>query len=62
MTSSNKVSGKIINYNSSFLGEIIFDEKRSSSYLFFVVGMLIFALLTKFNVLAGSPLQSSGTI
>ena len=26
MTSSNKVSGKIINYNSSFLGEIIFDE------------------------------------
>jgi hypothetical protein len=44
------------------LVEIIFDEKRSSSYLFFVVGMLIFALLTKFNVLAGSPLQSSGTI
>ncbi len=26
MTISNKVSGKIINYNSSFLGEIIFDE------------------------------------
>ena len=26
MTSSNKVSGKIINYNDSYLGEIIFDE------------------------------------
>ena len=44
------------------LVEIIFDKKRSSSYLFFVLGMLIFALLTKFNVLAGAPLQSSGTI
>ena len=44
------------------LVEIIFDQKRSSSYLFFVLGMLIFALLTKFNVLAGAPLQSSGTI
>ena len=44
------------------LVEIVFDQKRSSSYLFFVLGMLIFALLTKFNVLAGAPLQSSGTI
>ena len=26
MTSSNKVSGKIINYNDSYLGEITFDE------------------------------------
>ena len=26
MTSSNKVSGKIINYNDSYSGEIIFDE------------------------------------
>ena len=27
MTSSNKVSGKIINYNDSYSGEIVFDEK-----------------------------------
>ena len=26
MTSSNKVSGKIINYNGSYSGEIIFNE------------------------------------
>lgn len=27
MTNSNKISGKIINYNNTFLGEILFDEK-----------------------------------
>ena len=27
MTNQNKISGKIINYNSTFVGEILFDEK-----------------------------------
>jgi hypothetical protein len=44
------------------LVEIMFDKKRSSSYLFIVLGLLSFALLTKFNVLSGAPLQTSGTV
>jgi hypothetical protein len=31
---------------------VSFDEKRNSKYLFFVLGMLLFAILLKFNLLA----------
>jgi hypothetical protein len=42
--------------------ETMFGEKQSSSYLFIVIGLLIFALLIKFNVLAGVPITGSGTM
>jgi hypothetical protein len=42
--------------------ETTFGEKQSSSYLFIVIGLLIFALLLKFNVLAGVPITGSGTM
>lgn len=41
--------------------ERMFSEKQSPKYLFFVLGMVIFALLLKFNVLAGAPITDSGT-
>jgi hypothetical protein len=44
------------------LVDISFDENRSSSYLFIVLGLLSFALLTKFNVFSGASLQTSGTV
>ena len=43
------------------LVEIMFGQKQSAKYLFFVLGMVIFALLLKFNVLAGAPITDSGT-
>jgi hypothetical protein len=42
--------------------ESMVGEKQSSSYLFIVIGLLIFALLLKFNVLAGVPITGSGTM
>ena len=42
--------------------ETMFGEKQSSSYLFIVIGLLLFALLLKFNVLAGEPITGSGTL
>ena len=42
--------------------EKIFNEKQSSSYLFIVLGLLSFALLLKFDVLAGEPITNSGTM
>lgn len=44
------------------LVERMIGKTQSPKYLFFVLGMVIFALLLKFNVLAGSPITGSGTI
>ena len=41
--------------------DMMLDKKRSNKYLMFVLGMLIFALLAKFNVFAAPPGISSGT-
>ena len=42
------------------MSELAFDENKNSSYLFFVLGMLLFALLTKFNVFEADSLGVGG--
>jgi len=42
------------------MAELAFDENKNSSYLFFVLGMLLFALLTKFNVFEADSLGVGG--
>jgi len=46
---------------SDILIERMFGENQSSNYLFIVLGLVGFALLLKFNVLAGAPITDSGT-
>jgi hypothetical protein len=41
--------------------ERMFSENQSPKYLFIVLGLVGFALLLKFNVLAGAPITDSGT-
>ena len=42
------------------MSELAFDKNKNSSYLFFVLGMLLFALLTKFNVFEADSLGVGG--
>ena len=42
--------------------EKLFSEKQSPKYLFIILGLVGFATLLKFNVLAGAPITGSGTI
>ena len=42
------------------LRDLAFDENQSSSFLFIIIGLLAFALLTKFNVFAPSTNIGTG--
>jgi hypothetical protein len=42
--------------------ESMIGQKQSPKYLFIVLGLVGFAVLLKFNVLAGSPITGSGTL
>ena len=42
------------------LRDLAFDENQSSSFLFIIIGLLLFALLTKFNVFAPSTNIGTG--
>ena len=48
------------NENEGKLRDLAFDEKQNSSFLFIVIGLFSFALLTKFNVFAPSTNIGTG--